>query len=115
VVDGHTLCVSAGLGGEVAREDLISAWRAFRGAPQELELPSAPRRPTAYLDDPDGPQPRLHADLERGMACVVGRLRPCPLLGWKFVAVTHNTLRGAALGSILLAELAVARGLVPPE
>lgn len=112
VVDGHTLCVSVELSGAPSAEDLVEAWRAFRGAPQELGLPSAPAHPAVYLERRDAPQPRLHRELEGGMATVIGRLRPCPLLGWKFVALGHNTLRGAAGGAVLAAELAVARGLL---
>ncbi|NNE43684.1 MAG: aspartate-semialdehyde dehydrogenase, partial [Gemmatimonadetes bacterium] len=69
--------------------------------------------PVHVLTEPDAPQPRLHRDLGQGMAASVGRLRPCPLLDWKFTTLSHNTLRGAAGGSLLVAELAVARGLVP--
>lgn len=113
VVDGHTLCVSAKLAREASEDDVLRAWREFRAAPQELELPSAPLQPVHVLDAPDAPQPRLHRDLDKGMAASVGRLRPCPLFGWKFTTLSHNTLRGAAGGSLLVAELAVARGLVP--
>jgi aspartate-semialdehyde dehydrogenase len=110
VEDGHTLAVSVKLGREASAEELIEAWRSFDGPPQELGLPSAPRHPVLYLDAPDAPQPRLHRGLEGGMAAVVGRLRPCPLLGWKFVTLSHNTIRGAAGGALLTAELAVAQG-----
>ncbi|MFT5285447.1 MAG: aspartate-semialdehyde dehydrogenase [Planctomycetota bacterium] len=113
VIDGHTLCVSVELAREATADDLISAWREFKGDPQELRLPSAPTQPTIYLDGDDVPQPRLHAGIEQGMSTIIGRLRPCPHFGWKFVAVSHNTMRGAARGSILLAELCVARGLLP--
>ena len=110
VLDGHTLCVSVALEREATHDDVLAAWRSFRAAPQELGLPSAPARPVHVLDAPDAPQPRLHRDLDRGMATSVGRLRPCPLFDHKFVALSHNTLRGAAGGSILLAELATALG-----
>ena len=110
VEDGHTLAVSVKLGREASAAELIDAWRGFRGEPQELGLPSAPAHPVLYLDAPDAPQPRLHRDLEGGMAAVLGRLRPCPLMGWKFVALSHNTVRGAAGGALLAAELAVAQG-----
>lgn len=110
VLDGHTECVSVGLASPASREEILAAWRDFAGAPQRLGLPSAPGRPVLHLQAPDAPQPRLHRSLENGMATVVGRLRPCPLLGWKFVLLTHNTLRGAAGGAILAAELAVAEG-----
>ena len=77
-----------------------------------LGLPSAPDPLIHYLTEPDAPQPRLHRDLGGGMAISVGRLRPCPLLDYRFVTLSHNTVRGAAGGSILVAELAVARGLL---
>lgn len=112
VVDGHTLCVSVKLGRPATVEEIREAWRSFRGAPQELGLPSAPDPPLVVLDGDDAPQPRLHRDLGGGMAVGIGRLRPCPLLDLRFVALSHNTVRGAAGGAILLAELAVARGLV---
>jgi len=113
VMDGHTLCVSVTLTGEPSEEDVVAAWTSFRGEPQRLGLPSAPRQPVAWIDGPDVPQPRLHRDTEGGMASTVGRLRPCGLLGMKFVTVSHNTVRGAAGGSILCAELAVAQGRIP--
>ncbi len=112
VLDGHLVCASVELEREASADDVVAAWRDFRAAPQELELPSAPAHPTIYLDEPDAPQPRLHRDLEGGMACTIGRLQPDPLADWRFVALSHNTLRGAAGGAILCAELAVARGLV---
>jgi len=112
VVDGHTLCISVELGRAVSAEAIIEAWDSFRGEPHALGLPSAPERPVVYVDGPDQPQPRMHRDLGNGMAVAVGRLRPCPLLGWKFVTTSHNTVRGAAGGALLCAELAVARRAV---
>jgi aspartate-semialdehyde dehydrogenase len=113
VIDGHMECVSVELERPALAEELVLAWNEFRAEPQERGLPSAPAHPTIYLEDEDAPQPRLHRDLERGMATVIGRLQPCRALDWRFVALSHNTLRGAAGGAILLAELAVARGLLP--
>jgi aspartate-semialdehyde dehydrogenase len=112
VSDGHTECVSIKLGEAAMPEQMIEAWASFAGEPQDLDLPSAPRPVIHYLTEPDAPQPRLHRDLGGGMAISVGRLRPCPLLDYRFVTLSHNTVRGAAGGSILLAELAVARGLI---
>lgn len=109
VVDGHTLCVSVSLRGSPSLEELREAWETFEGEPQRLALPSAPPRPVLFVEGDDVPQPRLHRDAARGMASTVGRLRICPLLGYKFVTVTHNTVRGAAGGSILCAELVVAQ------
>ncbi len=113
VIDGHTFCVSVQLTKEATRDDLLSAWDSFRGEPQELELPSAPTKPVQYLTERVAPQARLHRDLGRGMAVSVGRLRDCPVLDFKFVALSHNTLRGAAGGAMLAAELAIAHGLLP--
>lgn len=110
VIDGHTGCVSLELGRPASAAELIELWRNFRAQPQELRLPSAPTHPTLYLDAVDAPQPRRHRDLERGMASSIGRLQPCPLLDWRFVFLSHNTLRGAAGGALLLAELARAQG-----
>jgi aspartate-semialdehyde dehydrogenase len=76
-----------------------------------LCLPSAPARPIIVRDEPDRPQTRFDRDAEKGMASVVGRLRPCSILDWKFVTLGHNTIRGAAGGAILNAELLVAKGL----
>jgi len=112
VLDGHTLCLSVKLGREVSAAAVLEAWRTFQGAPQRARLPSAPEWPVQVLDAPDAPQPRLHRDLGRGMAASVGRLRPCPLLDYRFVTLSHNTIRGAAGGAILVAELAVSQGVV---
>ncbi|MBZ0268863.1 aspartate-semialdehyde dehydrogenase [bacterium] len=111
VIDGHTECVSVKLRGKASAADLVAAWRSCESEPQRLDLPSAPRPTIHVLEADDAPQPRLHRDLGNGMAVSIGRLRPCPLFDWKFVTLSHNTLRGAAGGSILLAELAVKRGL----
>jgi len=112
VTDGHTECVSVSLARNATPEELIRAWTSFRSEPQQLKLPSAPSQPVHYFHEADFPQPRLHRDLEGGMAVSVGRLRSCPVLDYKFVALSHNTIRGAAGGSILAAELAVAKGIV---
>ena len=113
VIDGHTFCVSVQLASKPPQADLVSAWDRFSAEPQQLGLPSAPARPVHYLPDLAAPQPRLHRDLEHGMALSIGRLRACPILDFKFVGLSHNTVRGAAGGSILTAELAIARGLLP--
>ncbi len=113
VIDGHTSCVSVRLGSAATRDDLLKAWDRFSAEPQQLGLPSAPTRPVHYLTGVADPQPRLHRDLGKGMSVSVGRLRDCPVLDFKFVALSHNTVRGAAGGAILAAELAIARGLLP--
>jgi aspartate-semialdehyde dehydrogenase len=115
VVDGHTECVSVALETRAAPNELISVWNEFVSEPQSLGLPTAPTQPVRYLSDESAPQPRLHRDIDGGMAASIGRLRPCPLFDYKFVVLSHNTIRGAAGGAILLAELAVARGLLTAD
>ena len=110
VVNGHTELVSLALDAAPSGDDLLAAFRGFRGRPQALDLPGAPPQPVLYLDEEDRPQPRLDADRDRGMAVCVGRLRACPVLGWKFVALGHNTIRGAAGAAVLNAELLHATG-----
>jgi aspartate-semialdehyde dehydrogenase len=110
VRDGHTESVSVRLSRTASADQMIAAWREFRGRPQELGLPSAPKEPVIYREEQDRPQPSRDRMAENGMASVVGRLRPCPILNWKFVVLGHNTIRGAAGASILNAELALAEG-----
>ncbi len=110
VIDGHTESVSVSLGTRPQAEDLRQAFESFRGLPQELELPSAPPGPLLYLDAPNRPQPRFDAGRDGGMAVSIGRLRPCRVLDWKFFALGHNTVRGAAGAAILNAELMLAQG-----
>lgn len=109
VVDGHTLCVSVGLRSHARLDDVREAWRVFRAEPQLSCLPLAPPQPTVYLGDDEPPQARLHRELGKGMTVAIGRLRRCPVLDVRFVALSHNTLRGAAGGAVLAAELVVAR------
>lgn len=112
VQDGHLEAVSAGLRLIPALNELVETLASFRSLPQELNLPSAPRRPVVCLEEPDRPQPRLDRTLEKGMATVVGRIRPCPVLDYKFDLLGHNTIRGAAGAAILNAELLRARGML---
>jgi len=93
-------------------EAIIEAWTAFRGRPQLLELPSAPSQPIEYLTHANRPQPALDVDRGRGMTVSVGRLRLCPVLDFKFIALGHNTIRGAAGGAVLNAELMHREGLL---
>lgn len=123
VIDGHTICVSIALrnGHDLRRsfpietilEDVRHALENFRGEPQRLGLPSAPERPIHFMNAEDRPQPRLDRDREGGMAVTVGRLRPCPVFDLRFVALVHNTIRGAAGAAILNAEVLKARDLLP--
>lgn len=112
VRDGHTASVSIGLTQKPSAEAVIDAWRSFRGRPQELDLPSAPKQPIVYLEEANRPQPLLDVNREGGMGVSVGRLRACPLFDFKFVALGHNTIRGAAGAAILNAELMHAEGLL---
>jgi aspartate-semialdehyde dehydrogenase len=112
VRDGHTETVSLRLKDAPKLDAVRASFERFRGRPQELGLPSAPKRPIVIRDDPDRPQPLLDRDTERGMASTVGRLREDPVLGVKFVLVGHNTIRGAAGASVLNAELLVAERCV---
>jgi aspartate-semialdehyde dehydrogenase len=113
VIDGHTECVSVRLARPATTSEIIDAWNGFTAEPQWLELPTAPDRPIRYDPGDASPQPRLHRNAGGGMAVTIGRLRPCPLFGFKFVVLSHNTIRGAAGGSLLAAELAVAKRVIP--
>jgi len=110
VEDGHTESVSVKLKRPLSRDQVISAFREFRGVPQELRLPSAPEHPLLYLDAPDRPQPTLDVNSGDGMSVCIGRLRPCNLLDWRFTVLSHNTIRGAAGAAILNAELLHSQG-----
>jgi aspartate-semialdehyde dehydrogenase len=112
VQNGHTASISVGLERPPVPEAIIDAWTSFRGRPQLMELPSAPARPIVYLPEANRPQPTLDADLGGGMTVTVGRLRPCGLFDYKFVALGHNTIRGAAGAAILNAELMRNEGLL---
>jgi aspartate-semialdehyde dehydrogenase len=91
-------------------EEILNIWNAFQAEPQELNLPFAPERPIIYREEPDRPQPRKDRNADKAMAVTVGRLRECPVFDYRFVALSHNTVRGAAGGGILSAELIKAKG-----
>jgi aspartate-semialdehyde dehydrogenase len=110
VVDGHTITVSVELEKKPSQDDILAAWRGWRGLPQRKGLPSAPPCPVIYMPHSDRPQPRRDVERENGMAVFVGRLRPCPVLDYKFVALGHNTVRGAAGAAVLNAELMRSEG-----
>jgi aspartate-semialdehyde dehydrogenase len=110
VEDGHTESVSIRLKTKAKPEEIIAAWNGYRAEPQELKLPSAPEHPVVYVEASDRPQPRFDVDTGAGMTTVVGRLRPCGVLDWKFTVLSHNTIRGAAGAAVLNAELLKAKG-----
>jgi len=110
VVDGHQLCVSVELAARPTLDEGRRAISSFRARPQKLGLPPAPAKPIVLADRAGRPQPRLDAAAGGGMTVTVGRVRRCPILGTKFVALGHNTVRGAAGASILNAELMLAEG-----
>jgi aspartate-semialdehyde dehydrogenase len=112
VVDGHTVTVSVEFSSKPAEADLRHAFDVFTALPQQRELPSAPARPVVYLEEANRPQPRKDADRGRGMTASVGRLRACPVLDYKFVAMAHNTVRGAAGAAVLNAELMLSEGML---
>ncbi|MBN1874590.1 MAG: aspartate-semialdehyde dehydrogenase [Anaerolineae bacterium] len=112
VFEGHTVSLSVGFETAPMIEEAIAVLRDYRGPAIVRQLPSAPPRPLVVRMEPDRPQPRRDIDAEGGMAVSVGRVRPCPLLDLRMTTVTHNTLRGAASGAVLNAELLVAAGYV---
>jgi aspartate-semialdehyde dehydrogenase len=112
VVDGHTETVSVQFSSKPSDADLRQAFDSFTAVPQQRKLPSAPPQPVIYMQETNRPQPRKDADRERGMAAFIGRLRPCPVLDYKFVVLTHNTVRGAAGAAVLNAELMHSEGML---
>lgn len=112
VQDGHLECVSVKLGRSASPDEIKKAWSNFSSEPQQLQLPMAPDHPIYYFEEPNYPQPKIHRDLDKGMAVSIGRLRTCSLLDYKFVLLSHNTIRGAAGGAILNAELAHKKGIL---
>ena len=112
VEDGHIECVSVKFRKQASVAAIKERLQNFRGLPQELKLPSAPPQPIIVMEEPDRPQPRRDVMAANGMATFVGRIRPCPLLDFRFVILGHNTIRGAAGASILNAELLVAQGRI---
>jgi aspartate-semialdehyde dehydrogenase len=112
VFDGHTESVSVKLRKQTSLDEIKNALGNYTSLPQRLRLPSAPEHPVVLREETDRPQPRFDVGLEKGMATVVGRVRPCPILDYKFVIVGHNTIRGAAGAAILNAELLKAQGLL---
>ncbi len=110
VADGHLACISVKLDHKASAEEIIAAWQGFKGEPQALELPSAPKTPLVYLENEKHPQPKVHRTLGNGMSVAIGRLRACALFDWKFTLLSHNVIRGAAGCALLNAELLVKKG-----
>ncbi len=112
VSNGHTAAVFVSFEKKPSEEEIKAIWASFKGRAQELELPTAPKQFLHYFEEPDRPQAKLDRELEGGMAVCVGRLRPDTQYDYKFVSLSHNTLRGAAGGGVLLAELLCAEGYI---
>ena len=110
VSDGHTAAVFVSFEKKPTKEEILRAWAEFSGEPQKLALPSAPKQFIHYFEEENRPQAKLDRNLENGMAVSVGRLREDILFDYKFVCLSHNTLRGAAGGAVLMAELLAAKG-----
>ena len=110
VTDGHTECIQVKLKKRASEKEIIEAWNNFKSEPQMLNLPLAPVQPVHYFTEENFPQPKYHRNLDKGMAASVGRLRKDSLFDYKFVVISHNTIRGAAGGAILCAELMKAKG-----
>jgi aspartate-semialdehyde dehydrogenase len=111
IIDGHVACVSLEFAEKKPSiEEIKKIWVSFKALPQELDLPTAPKQPIIYREEENRPQPRKDRDLDKAMAVVVGRLRPCNVFDIRFTALSHNTVRGAAGGGILNAELLKHKG-----
>ena len=108
--DGHMAAVFVSFKNKPTIEQIKERWASFSGEPQSLGLPLAPKQFLHYFEEPDRPQTRLDRDLEKGMAVSIGRLRPDTQYDYKFVCLSHNTLRGAAGGAVLMAEMYAAKG-----
>ncbi|HUQ95966.1 MAG TPA: aspartate-semialdehyde dehydrogenase [Bryobacteraceae bacterium] len=112
VVDGHLVTISVEFANKPSVDDMLNAFATYRTVPQQRNLPSAPAQPVIHMPGNDRPQPRRDAERENGMACFVGRVRECPVFDYKFIALGHNTVRGAAGAAVLNAELMLSEGLL---
>ena len=115
VADGHLATCWASFEKPATKEEIIERWRTFEGLPQKMNLPCAPHPFLQYFEEDNRPQTRLDRDFERGMGISLGRLRGDSLFDWRFVGLSHNTLRGAAGGAVLIAELLCAQGYIPKK
>ena len=112
VLDGHTAAVFVSFEKKPTKEEIIDRWENFKGLPQELNLPSAPKQFIRYMEEDNRPQVKLDIDFENGMGISMGRLREDTMFDYKFVGLSHNTVRGAAGGAVLCAELLTAQGYI---
>lgn len=112
VLNGHTAAVFVSFEKKPTKEQILEAWKNFKGVPQELELPSAPKQFIQYLEEDNRPQVALDVDYENGMGVSMGRLREDTVYDYKFIGLSHNTVRGAAGGAVLVAELLKAQGYI---
>lgn len=110
VTDGHTAAVFVSFDKKPTKEEILQCWKEFKGEPQELDLPLAPKQFLTYFEEDNRPQAHLDRDIEKGMGVTIGRLREDKQYDYKFVCLSHNTIRGAAGGAVLMAELLAAKG-----
>ncbi len=115
VTDGHLAAVFVSFKNKPSKEEILKAWKEYKGAPQELELPSAPKQFITYFEEDNRPQTGIDRDVEKGMGITAGRLREDHLYDYKFIGLSHNTLRGAAGGAVLIAELLAKKGYLTPK
>lgn len=112
VIDGHTECVQVKLKKKAGRNEILEAWNNYSGEPQKNALPTAPEKPIHYFHEINYPQPKIHRNIDKGMAVSIGRLREDKFFDYKFVILSHNTMRGAAGGALLCAELMKINGYI---
>ncbi|MGI6772847.1 MAG: aspartate-semialdehyde dehydrogenase [Clostridiales bacterium] len=115
VSNGHLAAVFVRFEQKPEKEEILEIWKNFKGRPQELQLPNAPKQFLHYFEEDNMPQTKLHRNLENGMAVSIGRLREDTQYDYKFICLSHNTLRGAAGGAVLMAELLCAEGYIEPK
>lgn len=115
VTDGHLAAVFVSFKNKPSKEEILKAWKEYKGVPQELELPSAPKQFITYFEEDNRPQTGIDRDIEKGMGITAGRLREDHLYDYKFIGLSHNTLRGAAGGAVLIAELLAKKGYLTPK
>ena len=115
VTDGHLAAVFVSFKNKPTKEEILKAWKEYKGAPQELELPSAPKQFITYFEEDNRPQTNIDRNIENGMGITAGRLREDHMYDYKFIGLSHNTLRGAAGGAVLIAELLAKKGYLTPK